>query len=102
MHVVDENSIPPFKIDMSWLLAMSGSIQDLDSTPFLELILTYITEYFTSDVQFVHPVTHFWVENSFVCECLSWTQQLYKYMLYIERGGGGRSNTQNILYFKTT
>jgi hypothetical protein len=53
---VDEKSIPPCKIDMSW--AMGYSIPDLDPTPFLELILSSMTEGFASDVQFGHPVTH--------------------------------------------
>jgi hypothetical protein len=49
---------------MSWVIGYS--IPDFVPTSILELILTYITEYFTSDVQFVHPVNHFWVEDSFV------------------------------------
>jgi hypothetical protein len=42
---------------MSWV--MGYSIPDLDASPFLELILSSMTEDFTSDVQFVHPVTLF-------------------------------------------
>jgi hypothetical protein len=69
VHVVDDKAIKPFKIDMSWV--MGYSIPDLVPTPFLELILSYMTEDFTSNVKFVHPVNHFWVEDSFVLECLS-------------------------------